>query len=148
MMTERENKIQAEIIESSISSLWEMLGRYARGTPRLIMFLHKQDGPMNVGDLAEAFNVSMPRVSSMIRRLEFERIVRRVKHKVDYRTTYIELTDKGREHAESLIQMQTSIVHQLIERVGSERIERFLEDAKVIDSAARDIIKEDSTCCD
>ncbi len=146
MMNEREQNIQSKIVGSNIGSLWDLLGQYSRGTPRLIMYLFDQKGPVKVGDLALAFSVSTARVSSMIRRLEFDRIVHRAKRRIDYRSTYIELTPKGEEKAKELFARSQAIIHELIERVGIETVERFLDDAETLHNAAKELFREESKC--
>ena len=147
-MEEREAKIRGEVIDANVGSLWDILGRYARGTPRLIMYLDRQEGPVKVGDLAQAFDVSMPRVSTMIHRLEFERLVHRTKRRIDYRSTYIELTAKGKARAAELTKRSQENIHKIIEKVGIETVERFLLDARTLSIAAEEVLKEDAPCSD
>ncbi len=145
---EREEKIQSAILDSDLNDLFETLGSFCRGKPYLLLYLGKLDGPVKVGDLASTLHLSPARVSSLLGKLEFERLVRRVKRKFDYRSTYVELTDKGKAKSSEILSAQRHVVHKLIEKVGIDTLERFLLDASNIGRAYREIEKENPACCD
>lgn len=140
--------IQREILDAGIYTFWDRLLRYSRGTPGLLLYLYGEDNPVTVGSLAERLGVSLPRVSSILRCLEFSRLIRRVKRKEDHRSTYVELSDKGRARAEELAKKQDDVVTKLKEKVGEETLRRFLDDAKTIQTAFDGLLKEDPTCFD
>ena len=141
-------EIQAKLLDPDVISLWERLGRYARGRMGLLLYLNQKEEPVKVGDLATSLGVSMPRVSSMIHRLETLRLIRRVKRKEDQRSTYVELTPLGKEKTEEIAARQSEVIQQISDKVGEETLRRFLDDAKTIQLVIDDIIQEDPSCCD
>ena len=141
-------EIQAKLLDPDVISLWERLGRYARGRMGLLLYLNQKEEPVKVGDLATSLGVSMPRVSSMIHRLETLRLIRRVKRKEDKRSTYVELTPLGKEKTEEIASRQSEVIQQISDKVGEETLRRFLDDAKNIQLVIDDIIQEDPSCCD
>ena len=141
-------EIQAKLLDPDVISLWERLGRYARGRMGLLLYLNQKEEPVKVGDLATSLGVSMPRVSSMIHRLETLRLIRRAKRKEDQRSTYVELTPLGKEKTEEIAARQSEVIQQISDRVGEETLRRFLDDAKTIQLVIDDIIQEDPSCCD
>lgn len=141
-------EIQAKLLDPDVISLWERLGRYARGRMGLLLYLNQREEPVKVGDLATSLGVSMPRVSSMIHRLETLRLIRRVKRKEDQRSTYVELTPLGKEKTAEIASRQSQVIQQISDKVGEETLHRFLKDAKTIQLVIDDIIQEDPSCCD
>ena len=141
-------KIQVMLLDPDVISLWDRLGRYARGRTGLLLYLSDKNEPVKVGDLATNLGVSMPRVCSMIHRLEAMRLARRAKRKEDQRSTYVELTPLGKEKTAEIASCQSQVIQKISDKVGEETLNRFLKDAKTIQLVIDDIIQEDPSCCD
>ena len=72
-------------------------------------------------------NVSMARVTSLIQKMEERGLLVREESLTDRRVNLISLTEKGEAEAVKAIDFSISIVTKLIEEIGTDEIDRFIE---------------------
>jgi DNA-binding MarR family transcriptional regulator len=95
------------------------------------VFQHLVGGPVAIGDLARAMDVTQQRASKATAELEALGYVRREPDPGDARVRRIALTDRGRAAIESARRARASVVAELRATLGAERLaatEEFLRD--------------------
>ena len=82
----------------------------------LTMWLHESDQPMTMSDVERLMVVSQSGLSRALVRAERDGLVRKPPNPADARSTFVELTDKGRAHADSVVSASAAAIDQ---RLGS-----------------------------
>jgi DNA-binding MarR family transcriptional regulator len=67
----------------------------------LVLLIFSRNGSLPMSKMGERLMVHPTSVTNAVDRLEADRLVRRVAHPTDRRTTLVEITDEGRARAES-----------------------------------------------
>lgn len=96
--------------------------------------------------LAKALGITRSAVSQMVNKLEKKDIVRRVPDEKDRKIAYIELSEKACLVYENFKLQVNAFLTKIISRLGEERVENFIAEAKefvaVYDDAAKEMEKE------
>jgi DNA-binding MarR family transcriptional regulator len=87
------------------------------------VFQHLVAGPLPIGDLARAMDVTQQRASKATAELEALGYVRREPDPADARVRRIALTERGQAVIEASRRARASILDDLRARLGAERIE-------------------------
>jgi DNA-binding MarR family transcriptional regulator len=101
--------------------------RFAHG----FVFQHLVSGPLPIGDLARAMDVTQQRASKATAELEALGYVRREPDPADARVRRIALTERGWSAIESARRARAAVLGELRERLGADRVaaaEQLLRD--------------------
>ena len=82
--------------------------------------------------LSEKMDVSMSRMTTLIQKLEERDLVYRESSKEDGRVSLLHLTKKGEEEGTKIIETSIYYAEQIIEELGLEKIDEFLNTAMKI----------------
>lgn len=82
--------------------------------------LAEEKEPITAGRLAEELDIKPSSVTQIVKKLEEEGMVRRVKSEADARVTYIELTDAGKQAAQERATFGNSLLKEIFTPLDSE----------------------------
>src|SRR5262249_11038225 len=99
------------------------------------VFQHLVGGPLPIGDLARAMDVTQQRASKATAELEALGYVRREADPDDARVRRIALTERGWGVIEAARRARASVVDHLRERLGAERV-------AAAEGLLRDVLRE------
>jgi DNA-binding MarR family transcriptional regulator len=105
--------------------------RFAHG----FVFQHLVSGPLPIGDLARAMDVTQQRASKATAELEALGYVRREPDPADARVRRIALTERGWAAIEAARRARASILDELRARLGAERV-------AAAEAVLRDVLRE------
>ena len=94
-----------------------------------ILRAKESGGRMISSRLAEALGITRSAVSQMVNKLEAKNVVKRVPDDRDRKIAYIELSDAARAQYEDMKERVNAILRGVIEKLGEERVETFVQSA-------------------
>jgi DNA-binding MarR family transcriptional regulator len=94
-----------------------------------------------MGDVAKAFNVTLPAVTHIIDRLEEKQFVQRGDDPADRRVYVLELTRQGRTLVQELRSLQTRGVEAVLARMSAGDRERVIKGLEALVDAAAEAAK-------
>jgi DNA-binding MarR family transcriptional regulator len=92
----------------------------------ILVYMYHNVKEVTQKELAEKMNVSKARITSLVQKMIEKGLVTRKTSKEDERVNIISLTDKGNVEGEKLLQYSLKIVLQLIDEIGTDEIDRFI----------------------
>lgn len=94
-------------------------------SPATLRLLSQLDelGAATVTELARADRTSQPTMSAAVKAMESRGLVRRVAHDTDARSSYVELTEAGREELAGARHRHARLLEQLVARHGVDPAE-------------------------
>jgi DNA-binding MarR family transcriptional regulator len=123
-----------ELIEEALDRIDELSARRRRAIceqplhrevslPQLHVLMTLQErGRMMVSELAGLLRISLPSASSIVDRIEENRLVERTRHAADRRVVYVAITDRGREVVEELMGLKRETLHRLFAAMTDDEI--------------------------
>ena len=109
------------------------------GVRHALMFIFEENKKVTPGDISKKLGVSTARVAVIIRRLQEKGLIRKERDAKDGRKADIALTDEGKECVKKMKEKFVSDSVKIIETVGVERVNTFLDIAEEIKKAACDL---------
>jgi DNA-binding MarR family transcriptional regulator len=101
------------------------------------VLFHVADHPgCHMGDVAKAFNVTLPAVTHIVDRLEEKQFLQRSDHPADRRVYVLELTRAGRTLVQELHAMQMRGVEDVLRRMAAEDRQRVILGLEALVDAA------------
>jgi DNA-binding MarR family transcriptional regulator len=97
-----------------------------------------QHGPVRIGDLAERERVSPPTATRMVAALEAEGLLARTGDPTDRRTSYVAVTEAGRQKLEWARGVRTAALAQRLSAMPPEDAERLAELLPLLESLLTD----------
>ncbi|HVT22186.1 MAG TPA: MarR family transcriptional regulator [Mycobacteriales bacterium] len=91
-------------------------------------------GPLRIGDLAEREGVSAPTATRVVASLEELGFLSRTTDPADRRTSYIALTDVGRDKIESMRRSQSTELVQRLSAMPAQDVRRLVDLLPVLES--------------
>jgi DNA-binding MarR family transcriptional regulator len=91
-----------------------------------VMMTLDADGPLPMGALAEAMDVSQASVTGIVDRMEQRGLVERQRDGEDRRVVKVALTDEGRQLIGTLAAQRREHMAQLLEDLSEEELQGFL----------------------
>ena len=110
-----------------LSSLKDTFSSVDSGMNFILFYMYTYVKEVTAKELAEQMNVSKARITSLIQKLEERGLVQRKTSYEDERVNIISLTEKGNEEGEELINYSLKVIMQIMDEIGLEEIDRFLE---------------------
>lgn len=117
-----------------------------KGMDRILYTLYSSNERYSLSDFSNILNVSCARVTNLVKKLAKSKLVYRVKDKKDNRTTYIYLTDGGKEFTEKKVNDVVKIISRLADDIGEDKLLRYLETTKELKEKLQIIAKEEKLC--
>lgn len=91
-------------------------------------------GRLRIGDLADREGVSAPTATRVVASLEELGLLSRASDPADRRTSYIALTDEGRDKLESTRRSQSTALVQRLSAMPAQEVRRLVELLPVLES--------------
>lgn len=91
-------------------------------------------GPLRIGDLAEREGVSAPTATRVVASLEEVGLLSRTSDPSDRRTSYIALTEEGRDKLESTRRLQSTELVQRLSDMPPQDVRRLVELLPILES--------------
>ncbi|MGN6473164.1 MAG: MarR family winged helix-turn-helix transcriptional regulator [Mycobacteriales bacterium] len=91
-------------------------------------------GPLRIGDLAEREGVSAPTATRVVASLEELGLLSRTSDPSDRRTSYIALTEDGREKLESTRRVQSTQLVQRLSEMPAQDVRKLVELLPILES--------------
>ena len=142
-----DDKTMALLMSNELRSFFDFVANWCKGRGALILFLKTKEEPVKVSDIAKRFDVSMPRISSLLHSLEKEGLIKRTKRKMDLRSTYVRLSPSGEAKGDEILQEIEMECKLINEDVGEETVIELLNDARKIGESVKRLQKEGKICC-
>ena len=97
------------------------------GLKAVIKLLISEKGKLTAGAISEKLCISTARVAVLLKKMEARNLITKQKSKTDARVTIVELTEEGTEYANELRNSFMEDMGAVIDRVGMEKMESFIE---------------------
>jgi DNA-binding MarR family transcriptional regulator len=91
-------------------------------------------GPLRIGDLADREGVSAPTATRVVASLEELGLLSRTSDPADRRTSYIALTEEGRDKLESTRRSQSTQLVQRLSEMPPQDVKRLVELLPILES--------------
>ena len=120
--------------------------RFNRSELRLLteILLAKCEGKRLIStQLAKRLNVTRSAVSQIVNHMESQGVVKRVPDEVDRKIAYIEFTGEAQEHYEKEVLTAAQFVGELVNELGTEKLDRLLALAEEFAAAVQEINEKD-----
>ena len=91
------------------------------------------DEQLPMSALAERLKVSTAAVTSIVDKLEAEKLVRRTRSKKDRRQVFVQITKNGREAMERVISCRADLIHYLLVNMPAHMQQHWLDLYREID---------------
>lgn len=106
-----------------------MLDEFNCGEIGVLSMLAFDQNPVTAGELSEKLNVTTARIARILNSLESKQYIRRKNDRTDRRKTFVTITKKGKELADSTkkeIMDKIIQVIQVIQEVGYDEIQAYI----------------------
>lgn len=117
---------------------------YSQGEHQVLFYLYKSSGKATVpSDIAKYTNTSTARIATILNNLEEKGMVTREISRDDRRKILVAITDKGRKKAENSRNQFVGHVARVLEEMGEERAQNFVENFGLFLELGMKIVKEE-----
>ncbi len=130
--------IMQRIYDSRPTKFFKPLDETHAGINCMMKTLAKENSPLTAGQISEKMGVSTARVAVLLKKMSEKGIIVREGTPEDARKSLISLSDEGRRQAEQVKEELISIFQGVIERIGMEKAEQFIEISNAIKSAVEE----------
>ena len=118
---------------------------------KLLYFLEEnKHNIINVGDLSEKMELSMPATSKLLKVLENKGLITRIADENDRRTILVSITNAGSENILQGWEYFTNSIASIVEYMGEEKADEFISLSKLYLNALQEAgflnEKEEVTC--
>lgn len=97
-----------------------------RGTGFVLSYLHNNGDKIIPSELGKIMNVTTPRVTAILNKLEAKKLIVRAISPEDRRNVFVILSDQGKEVVEEKIAKQQQNIQTLVERLDESDVESFI----------------------
>ena len=108
----------------------------ARASRYIALFTLHKCGAVNISQLAQKAHFSKPTFSLLIKQLEREGFVKRVRDSSDKRISIIELTEEGARYVKNMKRELQSRLEKLLESLDALEKQKLLEAVKTLEMIA------------
>lgn len=127
------------------SKMAEQMGRFSQGEILVLMYLHKCTGqPTLPNEIAKYADMSTARIAAILNKLEEKGLITREISHNDRRKILVAVTDKGRTEAKKHKEKALHYVAHILEKMGEQRAESFLENFQLFFEIGSKQIEEES----
>ncbi len=103
------------------------------GAGFVLSYLYNQTENVIPSEIGKQMNVSTPRVTAILNKLEAKNLIVRTISPEDRRNVFITLSEQGRQIVEEKKAQQEKNIQTLVERLKSDDVEAFIRVLKEID---------------
>ena len=128
------------IKDSHSGDFFKRIDETTRGIAAVLGYLYETNDTVTAGQISRFMNVSTARVAVLLKKMESKGLITKGPGTADARTTVVRLSELGTENASRLHDEIYSLISEMIDKLGIERLTEFIAVSKEI----RSIIKEPS----
>ncbi|MDD3183739.1 MAG: MarR family transcriptional regulator [Anaerostipes sp.] len=139
-MNQREVAIEVldKMQGSCPNQLFQKINDFDHGIIFVCMYLDCQEQEVIAGDIANEMKVSTARVATLLKKMEQRHLIRKYHSPKDARKTVVEITEEGKSFVEGKREKAISKMEHIIDEVGKEEMEVFIETLHKIGKAVAD----------
>ncbi len=128
-MITREQTIEVlnKITSNKPADFFKKIGSADKGLGFVLIYLSKSCSEVYASTISEKMNISRARVAVLLKKLESKNYIEKTSSAKDARIEIIKPTKKGLEKANELIEKTLSTTAKVIEEVGLDDINKFIE---------------------
>ncbi len=130
------------IFESRPTKLFKPLDETRAGLHCVLRMLDREEKPLTAGQISTKMGVSSARVAVLLRKMAEKGLIVREGSPDDARKSMISLSDKGRSQIEKLNEERINVFQGVINRLGKEKTEQFIQLSGELKKAFEDEIAE------
>ncbi len=146
-MTNQDSKyLQDKLQEFGFHSPFQGVGDNEKGANRLLWYLYLKNEATTAGDISTNIDVSTARVAVLIKKLKDAELIKITKDANDGRKTIVTISEKGIRQVEDKREKMTSLLKEIVEKVGYKRMQEFCEISKEIKEIVEAKWQEDTLC--
>lgn len=97
-----------------------------RGSGFILSYLYYNGNEVIPSELGKAMNVSTPRITAILNKLETKQLIVRTISPEDRRNVFISLSKQGKQLVEEQLLQQQKFIQTLVERLDKEDVEAFI----------------------
>lgn len=97
-----------------------------RGSGFILSYLYYNGNEVIPSELGKAMNVSTPRITAILNKLETKQLIVRTISPEDRRNVLISLSHQGKQIVEEQLLQQQKFIQTLVERLNKEDVEAFI----------------------
>lgn len=97
-----------------------------RGSGFILSYLYYNGNEVIPSELGKAMNVSTPRITAILNKLETKQLIVRTISPEDRRNVFISLSHQGKQIVEEQLLQQQKFIQTLVERLDKEDVEAFI----------------------
>ncbi|MDD4370520.1 MAG: MarR family transcriptional regulator [Anaerostipes sp.] len=139
-MNQRQDAI--ELLEkmqgSCPNQLFQKINDFDHGIIFVCIYLYCQEEEVIAGDIANEMKVSTARVATLLKKMEKRHLIRKYRSPKDARKTVVEITEEGKSFVEEKREKAISKMEHIMDEVGKEEMEVFVEILHKIGKAVAD----------
>ena len=107
-------------------NFFHQLNESQTGIGFVLVYLFEATDEVYAGDLAKALGVSTARVAVLLKKMEKQGLILRIRSEEDARRTVVRITEEGEKTAVEMREAMIEKIELLLEKVGQEELEEFL----------------------
>lgn len=119
--------IMQRIHESHPRKFFKPLDDTTAGVNCVMRMLYREKQPLSAGQISERMGVSSARVAVLLRKMDSKGLILREESPKDARKSMISLTYEGKKKAEEMNEERISVFQGIINRLGREKTEQFIQ---------------------
>lgn len=119
--------------------LFHVMDQTQAGIGAVLRMLYESEVPVTAGMIAEFMGVSTARVAVLLKKMTAQKLITKESDPADARVTIVRLSEQGVQQVEQIRAMLVEKLGAVIDQVGMERIEQFIEISREIQTAAKNI---------
>lgn len=115
-----------QIKEGTSTPISELLDEFNCGEIGVLSTLAFDQNPVTAGELSEKLNVTTARIARILNPLESKQYIKRKNDRTDRQKTFVTITKKGKELADSTKKEIMDKIVQVIQEVGYDEIQTYI----------------------
>jgi len=139
-MNEDAKQLLLKLREMKSCALISRIDRSSEGENKVLGLLYETKENLSAGKISSLLSLTTARVAVILSSLAEKGMIRKLRDVNDRRRTMVEITEKGKHHAEEMYQELLDCMDYLVEHVGSEKMNAFVDILREICTLAEESI--------
>ena len=139
-MNEDAKQLLFKLREMKSCTLLSRIDRSSEGENKVLGLLYETKENLSAGKISSLLHLTTARVAVILSSLEEKGMIRKLPDESDRRRTIVEITEKGRKHTEAIYWELLDCMDYLVEHIGSEKMNAFVDTLKEICTLAEESI--------
>ncbi len=139
-MNEDAKQLLFKLREMKSCTLLSRIDRSSEGENKVLGLLYETKENLSAGKISSLLHLTTARVAVILSSLEEKGMIRKLPDESDRRRTIVEITEKGKQHTEAIYWELLDCMDYLVEHIGSEKMNAFVDTLKEICTLAEESI--------